>query len=137
LEPQQNNVEVRPVELYVQMGYVVANLGFVAPQLTTVGLVARANVNLLEPLHHPNPTPSPTPSGGGGVGSIISASLFDQFLKYRNDGRCKSNGFYTYNAFIAAARSLVPLAQMVMLIHVKGRLQLSWLKPLTRPQVSI
>ncbi|KAM4133760.1 hypothetical protein ACJW30_01G355900 [Castanea mollissima] len=26
-------------------------------------------------------------------------------LKYRNDPRCKSNGFYTYNAFIAAARS--------------------------------
>ncbi|KAB8408222.1 hypothetical protein FH972_024834 [Carpinus fangiana] len=51
------------------------------------------------------PTPSPTPSGGGDVSSIISGSLFDQFLKYRNDGRCKSNGFYTYNAFIAATRS--------------------------------
>ena len=51
-------------------------------------------------------TPSPTPSGGGGdVGSLISAMLFDQMLKYRNDPRCKSNGFYTYNAFIAAARS--------------------------------
>ncbi|KAL6959879.1 Acidic mammalian chitinase [Sarracenia purpurea var. burkii] len=43
--------------------------------------------------------------GGGGVGSIISYSLFDQMLKYRNDGRCPSNGFYTYNAFIAAAGS--------------------------------
>ncbi|GLT54417.1 hypothetical protein SLA2020_276170 [Shorea laevis] len=41
----------------------------------------------------------------GGVGSVISSSLFDQLLKHRNDGRCKSNGFYTYNAFIAAARS--------------------------------
>ncbi|KAK3224446.1 hypothetical protein Dsin_011471 [Dipteronia sinensis] len=55
------------------------------------------------------PTPTPTvPSGGGGggdVGSIISQNLFDQLLKYRNDGRCRSNGFYTYNAFIAAARS--------------------------------
>ena len=51
------------------------------------------------------PTPSPTPSGSGDVGSIISGSLFDQLLKYRNDGRCKSNGFYTYNAFIAATRS--------------------------------
>ena len=52
-------------------------------------------------------TPSPTSSGGGGgdVGSLISASLFDQMLKYRNHPRCKSNGFYTYNAFIAAARS--------------------------------
>ena len=52
-----------------------------------------------------NPTPTPTPSGGGGVGSIISSSLFDQMLKYRNDGRCKSNGFYAYNAFLAAASS--------------------------------
>ncbi|GLT60102.1 hypothetical protein SLA2020_328850 [Shorea laevis] len=52
----------------------------------------------------PNPTPTPPPSDGD-VGSIISASLFDQFLKYRNDPRCRSNGFYTYNAFIAAAQS--------------------------------
>ncbi|XP_041015815.1 endochitinase-like [Juglans microcarpa x Juglans regia] len=51
-----------------------------------------------------NPTPTPN-TGGGDVSSIISSSLFDQLLKYRNDGRCKSNGFYTYNAFIAAARS--------------------------------
>ncbi|KAL0013217.1 hypothetical protein SO802_000286 [Lithocarpus litseifolius] len=53
-------------------------------------------------------TPSPTtPSSGGGgdVSSLISATLFDQMLKYRNDPRCKSNGFYTYNAFIAAAQS--------------------------------
>ena len=51
----------------------------------------------------PNPTPSPPP--GNGVATIISATLFDQLLKYRNDPRCKSNGFYTYNAFIAAANS--------------------------------
>ncbi|XP_059448348.1 endochitinase-like [Corylus avellana] len=52
------------------------------------------------------PTPSPTPSGGGDdVSSIISSTLFDWLLKYRNDPRCKSNGFYTYNGFIAAARS--------------------------------
>ncbi|KAK7263019.1 hypothetical protein RJT34_30603 [Clitoria ternatea] len=54
------------------------------------------------------PTPTtpttPTPSGGD-IGTIITSSLFDQMLKYRNDPRCKGNGFYTYNAFIAAARS--------------------------------
>ncbi|TXG59886.1 hypothetical protein EZV62_014459 [Acer yangbiense] len=56
-------------------------------------------------------TPTPTvPSGGGGgdggdVGSIISQTLFNQLLKYRNDARCPSNVFYTYNAFIAGARS--------------------------------
>ncbi|XWS33930.1 hypothetical protein CRYUN_Cryun22dG0125300 [Craigia yunnanensis] len=50
-------------------------------------------------------TPTPTPSGGNGVASIISRALFDEMLKYRNDGRCPSNGFYTYDAFIDAARS--------------------------------
>ena len=50
-------------------------------------------------------TPTPTPSGGSGVGSIITEALFNQMLKYRNDGRCPSNGFYTYNAFIAAAQT--------------------------------
>ncbi|MED6122733.1 hypothetical protein PIB30_042652 [Stylosanthes scabra] len=43
--------------------------------------------------------------GGGDVGSIITSSVFDQMLKYRNDPRCKGNEFYSYNAFIAAARS--------------------------------
>ncbi len=46
---------------------------------------------------------TPTPSTGNGVGSIITSALFDQMLKYRNDGRCQGNGFYTYNAFINAA----------------------------------
>ncbi|KAK7360285.1 hypothetical protein VNO77_02268 [Canavalia gladiata] len=50
-------------------------------------------------------TPTPTGGGGGGIGNLISSSLFDQMLKYRNDPRCKGNGFYTYNAFINAARS--------------------------------
>ncbi|XP_050226915.1 endochitinase-like [Mercurialis annua] len=49
--------------------------------------------------------PNPNPGGGSGVGSIITAPIFDQMLKYRNDGRCPSNGFYTYNAFISAANS--------------------------------
>ncbi|KAE8654792.1 Endochitinase [Hibiscus syriacus] len=42
---------------------------------------------------------------GSGVGSIITRDLFNQMLKYRNDGRCSSNGFYTYEAFISAANS--------------------------------
>nr|AFK33496.1 unknown [Lotus japonicus] len=51
------------------------------------------------------PTPTPSTGGGAGVGSLISSSLFNQLLKYRNDGRCAANGFYTYDAFITAARS--------------------------------
>ncbi|KAJ3691323.1 hypothetical protein LUZ61_020487 [Rhynchospora tenuis] len=43
--------------------------------------------------------------GGTGVASIISSALFDQMLKHRNDAACPGNGFYTYNAFIAAANS--------------------------------
>lgn len=49
-------------------------------------------------------TPSPGPPSGG-VGSLISQSLFDQMLKHRNDAACQGRGFYTYNAFIAAANS--------------------------------
>ncbi|KAJ4715110.1 Endochitinase (Chitinase) [Melia azedarach] len=55
-----------------------------------------------------SPTPStPTPSGGGGgdVGSLISRDLFEQILKHRNDANCPAKGFYTYDAFIAAAKS--------------------------------
>ncbi|KAK7346293.1 hypothetical protein VNO80_20809 [Phaseolus coccineus] len=55
----------------------------------------------------PTPTPStptPTPSTGD-ISRLISSSLFDQMLKYRNDGRCAARGFYKYDAFIAAARS--------------------------------
>ncbi|XP_062234083.1 chitinase 1-like [Phragmites australis] len=42
---------------------------------------------------------------GGGVASIVSSSLFDQMLLHRNDGACPARGFYTYDAFIAAAGS--------------------------------
>ncbi|GFZ09442.1 basic chitinase [Actinidia rufa] len=41
---------------------------------------------------------APIPGGG-------SQSMFNQMLKYRNYGRCASNGFYSYYAFIAAALS--------------------------------
>jgi hypothetical protein len=83
----------------------------------------------------PTPSLSATLTGGVDVSSIISSTLFDRMLKYHNDPLCKSNGFYTYNAFITAARSFPASAQVLMLIHVKGRLQLSWLKHLTRQPV--
>jgi len=47
---------------------------------------------------------------GGGDGDdgylsdIISKSKFDALLKFRNDARCPAAGFYTYNAFISAAK---------------------------------
>ena len=39
-----------------------------------------------------------------GLSSIIPESLFEEFLKYRNDRRCNGRGFYTYEAFLGAAK---------------------------------
>ncbi|KAK6924563.1 Glycoside hydrolase, family 19, catalytic [Dillenia turbinata] len=47
----------------------------------------------------------PSISNGSGISSLISRSLFDQMLKHRNDGSCRGKGFYTYDAFVAAANS--------------------------------
>lgn len=48
-------------------------------------------------------------SGGtppsGDLSGIISRSQFDDMLKHRNDGACPARGFYTYDAFITAAKS--------------------------------
>jgi hypothetical protein len=128
LELQQNNVEVKPVELHVQMGYVVANLGGVAAQLTTVRLAAKANANqLAEP--HP-------PLLAAAMSAASSAPLFSTNclnIGTMRDVRATDSTHTMLSSLLHDL--LVALAQMVMLIHVKGRLLLSWLKPLTRPQV--
>ncbi|KAK2991946.1 hypothetical protein RJ640_027837 [Escallonia rubra] len=41
----------------------------------------------------------------GDVGSLVSESQFNQMLKHRNDANCPAKGFYTYQAFISAAKS--------------------------------
>nr|CBJ55936.1 pathogenesis related gene 3 [Bupleurum kaoi] len=43
--------------------------------------------------------------GGQDVGSLISKPMFEDMLKHRNDAACPANGFYTYEAFIDAAKS--------------------------------
>lgn len=48
--------------------------------------------------------------GGGDIGSLISRNNFDQLLKHRNDGGCPAKGFYTYDAFISAAKSFPAFA---------------------------
>ncbi|KAK4774081.1 hypothetical protein SAY87_029100 [Trapa incisa] len=54
----------------------------------------------------PTPTPpAPATGGGGDLSGVISRVLFEQMLKHRNDAACPASGFYTYDAFIAAARS--------------------------------
>lgn len=51
--------------------------------------------------------PGPQPPSGSGVGSIISADQFNQMLLHRNENSCPARGFYTYDAFIAAANSFI------------------------------
>lgn len=40
-----------------------------------------------------------------GMGSIISRDRFEKMLKHRNNDACPAKGFYSYDAFIAAAKS--------------------------------
>lgn len=40
-----------------------------------------------------------------GVGSIITEAVFNEMLPNRNNSLCPAKGFYTYDAFIAAANS--------------------------------
>ena len=42
-------------------------------------------------------------TGDQGVSSILSRDLFERLLLHRNDGACLARGFYTYDAFLAAA----------------------------------
>ncbi|XP_055803358.1 acidic 27 kDa endochitinase-like [Solanum dulcamara] len=39
------------------------------------------------------------------AGSIVTRDLFEQMLSFRNNDACPAKGFYTYDAFIAAANS--------------------------------
>ncbi|KAL7237133.1 hypothetical protein ACSBR1_020242 [Camellia fascicularis] len=49
-------------------------------------------------------TPTLGPSGGD-ISNVISKSMFNQMLLHRNDAVCPAKNFYTYEAFIAAAKS--------------------------------
>ncbi|KAL4300771.1 hypothetical protein HN51_052175 [Arachis hypogaea] len=76
-------------------------------------------------------TPTTPPNfASGDVGKIVTSSIFDQMLKYRNNPRCKGNGFYSYNTFIAAARSFGGDDATK-----KKEVAAFWLKPLIKPQV--
>ncbi|XP_031493714.1 basic endochitinase [Nymphaea colorata] len=44
-------------------------------------------------------------SSGSDLSSLISETTFNQMLLHRNDAACPANGFYTYSAFITAAKS--------------------------------
>ena len=40
---------------------------------------------------------------GPGVASVVPRDLFERLLLHRNDAACPARGFYTYDAFLAAA----------------------------------
>lgn len=42
---------------------------------------------------------------GNDITSLISESVYDEMLKHRNNENCPAKGFYTYYAFITAAKS--------------------------------
>lgn len=39
-----------------------------------------------------------------GISSILSPAIFDEMLKRRNDTSCRTEKFYTYEAFVMAAK---------------------------------
>ncbi|GMN28774.1 hypothetical protein TIFTF001_002167 [Ficus carica] len=53
---------------------------------------------------HTPPLPPFTPPPPVDISNIISESLFDELLAYRNNPACPASGFYTYDAFITAVR---------------------------------
>lgn len=58
----------------------------------------------------PVPTPPPSPPSEGGIGDLITKELFEEMLLYRDDDRCPAHGFYTYDAFLAAAKDFPEFA---------------------------
>lgn len=47
---------------------------------------------------------APAPGGGGDLSDILPKSLFEEMLLHRNNIACPAQGFYTYEAFIEAAK---------------------------------
>ncbi|XP_075112750.1 endochitinase 3-like [Nicotiana tabacum] len=55
----------------------------------------------------PTPTPPPPPTPSQDITEIISSNLFDELLLHRNNVACPARGFYTYDAFVQAARNFI------------------------------
>jgi hypothetical protein len=66
--------------------------------------------------------------GQQGLAATVSRQLFEQMLLHRNDPACPARGFYTYEAFIAAASTFPEFGTTG-----GGRSPRSWARPPTRP----
>ncbi|CAK9157216.1 unnamed protein product [Ilex paraguariensis] len=73
----------------------------------------------------------------GDVGSIISRTQFDQMLKHRNDAACLAKGFYTYDAFVSAAKSFGAFGTTGATDIRKREIAAFWHKHPMKPQSSI
>ncbi|CAH8362527.1 unnamed protein product [Eruca vesicaria subsp. sativa] len=60
----------------------------------------------------PPSCPPPPPDPTGGLTDIITRSQFDEMLKHRNDEACPARCFYTYDAFIHAAKTIPSFANV-------------------------
>ncbi|KAI8023881.1 hypothetical protein LOK49_LG03G03883 [Camellia lanceoleosa] len=58
----------------------------------------------------PHPLAIPSPPGGGDITNLITSSMFDIMLPHRNFTGCCIEDFYTYDAFITAAKSFPTFA---------------------------
>jgi len=67
------------------------------------------------------PGPTPPGPGGQGVASIVSRDLFERLLLHRNDAACLARGFYTYDAFVAAAGAFPAFAGTTEGLSVETR----------------
>nr|AHX74093.1 putative chitodextrinase [Eucommia ulmoides] len=54
--------------------------------------------------------PQPAPTPGGDITSLITRDTFNNMLRHSNDAACPARNFYTYDAFISAARSFAGFA---------------------------
>ncbi|GAB4813821.1 hypothetical protein N2152v2_000867 [Parachlorella kessleri] len=89
-------------------GTTVDNLKTLNPGIVPEALYVGQVINV--PCTCPQPSPSPAPPSGTGVEKYINRALWNQMFQHTSDPRCPSNGFYTYDAFVAAAKAFPKFA---------------------------
>ncbi|XP_026416822.1 endochitinase [Papaver somniferum] len=89
-------------------GLCCSQYGYCGSTSAYCGAGCQSQCTIVSPPPPPPSTPPPPPPSGN-LTLLISQSLFDQLLAYRNDTSCMGK-FYTYAAFIEAAKSFSSFA---------------------------
>ncbi|KAI3847725.1 hypothetical protein MKW92_048634 [Papaver armeniacum] len=89
-------------------GLCCSQYGYCGSTSAYCGAGCQSQCTIVSPPPPPASTPPPPPPSGN-LTLLISQSLFDQLLAYRNDTSCMGK-FYTYAAFIEAAKSFSSFA---------------------------